>query len=67
MRRAVFGARPSSAFSAAEVLERAFSSSIWPSSVSETMIAAASKYTATRPCSRKESGNRPGATVATTL
>ncbi len=65
--RAVFGARPSSALSAAEVLERAVSSRIWPSRVSDTMIAAASKYTATRPCSRNDSGKRSGATVATTL
>jgi len=34
---------------AAEVLERAFSSRICPIKVSETMIAAASKYAATRP------------------
>ena len=52
---------------AAEVCERAFSSSIWPSSVSEMMTAAASKYTATRPIEMNESGNTPGATVATTL
>jgi hypothetical protein len=48
-RRAVLGARPSRALRAAEVLERAFSSRICPINVSETMIAAASKYTATRP------------------
>jgi hypothetical protein len=49
MRRAVLGARPSSDLIAAEVCERAFSSSIWPSRVSEMITAAASKYTATRP------------------
>ena len=43
MRRAVFGARPSSDLIAAEVLERAFSSRIWPNSVSEMMTTAASK------------------------
>jgi hypothetical protein len=42
-RRAVFGARPSRALIAAEVFERARSSSTCPSSVSETMTAAASK------------------------
>ena len=44
---------------AAEVWERAFSSSIWPSSVSEMMTAAASKYTATRPMAWNEAGNTP--------
>ena len=34
-------------------------SSIWPSSVSETMTEAASKYTATRPPSRNASGKSP--------
>ena len=67
MRRAVFGARPSSDLIAAEVCERALSSSIWPSSVSEMITAAASKYTATRPIETKEAGKTPGATVATTL
>ena len=67
MRRAVFGARPSSERIAAEVCERAFSSRIWPSSVSEMITAAASKYTATRPIDTKEAGNSCGATVATTL
>ena len=67
MRRAVFGARPSRDLMAAEVCERAFSSSIWPSRVSEMMTTAASKYTATRPIDMNESGNTPGATVATTL
>jgi len=43
IRRAVFGARPSRARIAAEVCERAFSSSTWPSRVSETITAAASK------------------------
>ena len=52
---------------AAEVCERARSSINWPSRVSETMVAAASKYTATRPCMRNEAGNRSGASVATTL
>jgi hypothetical protein len=67
MRRAVFGARPSSDLIAAEVCERALSSSIWPNSVSEMITAAASKYTPTRPCSRNDAGKRPGATAATTL
>ncbi len=35
--------------------------------VSEMMTTAASKYTATRPIDTKESGNTPGARVATTL
>ncbi len=52
---------------AAEVCERAFNSRIWPSIVSEMITAAASKYTATRPIDRNDAGNRPGATVATTL
>ncbi len=43
IRRAVFGARRSSALIAADVLERALSSSSCPSKVSETMMAAASK------------------------
>jgi hypothetical protein len=43
MRRAVFGARPSSDLIAAEVCERAFNSRICPSSVSEMITAAASK------------------------
>ncbi|CAM5530282.1 hypothetical protein SSTU70S_02859 [Stutzerimonas stutzeri] len=42
IRRAVFGARPSSDLIAAEVCERARSSSIWPSRVSEMITAAAS-------------------------
>ena len=67
MRRAVLGARPSNDLMAAEVCERALSSSTCPSSVSEMMTAAASKYTATRPMETKESGNTWGATVATTL
>ena len=67
MRRAVLGARPSSALIAAPVSERAFSSSTWPSSVSEMITAAASKYTATCSPMRKEAGNTSGATVATTL
>jgi hypothetical protein len=50
-RRAVFGARFSNARSAAEVRERAFSSRSCPISVSETMVTAASKYTAGRPLS----------------
>ncbi len=66
-RRAVGGARRSSALMAAEVEDLAFNSRTWPSRVSETMTAAASKYTPMRPCSRKESGNQSGATVATTL
>ncbi len=43
MRRAVFGASPSSDLIAADVCERALSSSICPSSVSEMITAAASK------------------------
>ena len=43
MRRAVFGASPSSARIAAPVRLRARSSSTWPSSTSVTMTAAASK------------------------
>ena len=43
IRRAVFGARPSSDLIAAEVLERALSSSSWPRSVSEMITTAASK------------------------
>ena len=43
MRRAVFGARPSSDLMAAEVCERAFSSRICPNSVNEMMTTAASK------------------------
>ena len=66
-RRAVFGARPSRARMAAEVCERAFSSSSWPSRVSETITAAASKYTPTWPWSRNEGGNSCGASTATTL
>ena len=42
-RRAVLGANPSSDLIAAEVCERARSSSICPSSVSEMITAAASK------------------------
>jgi hypothetical protein len=67
MRRAVFGARPSRDLIAAEVRERAFSSSTCPSSVSEMITAAASKYTDTRPMETKFGGKAPGATVATTL
>ena len=67
MRRAVLGARPSSDLMAAEVCDRALSSSTWPSSVSEMITAAASKYTATRPMEMNEAGNTCGVTVATTL
>ncbi|MCY1545329.1 hypothetical protein D9M68_812660 [compost metagenome] len=67
MRRAVLGARPSSERIAAEVCERALSSSTCPSRVSEMITAAASKYTATRPIEVKDAGNTCGATVATTL
>ncbi len=67
MRRAVLGARPSSDLIAAEVCERAFSSRICPSMVSEIITTAASKYTATRPMDMNESGKTPGASVATTL
>ncbi|MCY1531504.1 hypothetical protein D9M68_667320 [compost metagenome] len=43
IRRAVLGASPSSDLIAAEVCERALSSRIWPSKVSEMITAAASK------------------------
>ena len=66
-RRAVFGDRPSKALMAAEVFERARSSSNWPSNVSETITAAASKYTPTRPCSRNDTGNKSGSSAAATL
>jgi len=36
-------------------------------SVSETITAAASKYTPTRPCASNPAGKIPGATVASTL
>lgn len=62
-----FRARPSSALIAAEVWARARSSISWPSRVSEMITAAASKYTPTWPCCWKDGGNRPGASVATTL
>ena len=48
-------------------LERAFNSNTWPSSVSEMITAAASKYTATRPIEMKDAGKTCGARVATTL
>ena len=67
MRLAVLGARPSSDLMAAEVCDRALSSSIWPNRVSEMMTAAASKYTATTPSTTKTGGKICGATVATTL
>ena len=67
MRRAVLGARPSSERIAAEVCERALSSRIWPSRVSEMITAAASKYTPMRPSCTKSAGNTPGARVATRL
>ncbi|MCY1377040.1 hypothetical protein D9M69_645820 [compost metagenome] len=56
IRRAVLGASPRSALMAAEVCERAFSSSICPNRVSEMMTAAASKYTPMRPSCRKVAG-----------
>ena len=55
------GARRSSALIAAEVGERARSSSIWPSSVSDTMTAAASKYTPTGRARGRTPGNASGA------
>ena len=67
IRRAVFGCMPSSARMAAEVCERARNSSICPSSVSDTITEAASKYTPTRPPARKASGKIRGASVASTL
>ena len=67
MARAVLGARPSSDLMAAEVCERAFSSSIWPSNVNEMIAAAASKYTETRPIETNDAGNSCGAAVAAML
>ncbi|MNT51004.1 hypothetical protein D3C72_1879490 [compost metagenome] len=67
IRRAVFGARPSSALIAAEVCERALSSRVWPSRVNEMITAAASKYTPMRPSCTKVVGNTPGTRVAATL
>ena len=67
MRRAVLGDKPSKDLIAAEVCERALSSSNCPSKVSEMMTTAASKYTATRPMEIKESGKTCGASKATTL
>ena len=66
-RRAVFGARPSSALIAAVVRLRARISSICPSSTSTVIIIAVSKYGSTTPPMRKPTGKMPGATVATTL
>ena len=68
MRRAVLGARSSSARMAPDVCSRARSSSTCPSSTSTVMTAAASKYTATVPSGpRNAGGNSPGNTMATTL
>ena len=68
IRRAVFGASPSSALSAAPVRRRARSSRKSPSVTRVTITAADSKYTATRPCmSRKPSGKIPGHRNATAL
>ena len=50
IRRAVFGARPSSARIAPEVRSRARNSSTCPSKTKTVMTAAASKYTAPAPC-----------------
>ena len=58
---------PSSFLIASFVWLRAFSSSTWPKRISVTITAAASKYTATSPCNRKDSGKTPGKSVATTL
>ena len=66
-RRAVLGARPSSARIAADVCERARSSSSCPINVSDTITAAASKYTPTPPCAANSGGKISGAIVATTL
>jgi hypothetical protein len=49
MRRAVFGRQSEQGLDGGEVCERALSSSIWPSRVSEMITAAASKYTPTWP------------------
>ena len=59
IRRAVFGASPSSARIAPEVRSRARNSSTWPSSTSTVMTAAASKYTATAPCMSRNAGRKP--------
>ncbi len=68
MRRAVFGASPSSARIAPEVRWRARNSSTCPSNTRTVMTEAASKYTATMPCmSRKTGGNNCGANVPTRL
>ena len=67
IRRAVLGANPSRERMAAEVWERALSSSTCPSKVNEMITAAASKYTATRPMDWNEAGKACGATVAATL
>ena len=58
MRRAVFGASPSSARIAPEVRSRARNSSTCPSSTSTVMTAAASKYTATAPCMSRKRGRK---------
>ena len=66
-RRAVFGARPSSARMAPDVALRARSSSTWPRRTSVTITAAASKYTGGAPPWRTPWGKAPGASMAKTL
>ncbi len=67
-RRAVFGARPSSALIAPLVRARARSSSTCPISTSVTMAAADSKYRPTSPsCCRNEAGKIPGPRTAARL
>lgn len=67
IRRAVGGASLSGALLAAEVEDRALSSRICPSRVSETMTAQASKWSPTRPCSWNDCGNCPSTTFVATL
>ena len=59
MRRAVFGASPSSARIAPEVRARARNSSTCPSKTRTVMTAAASKYTATAPSHVAERRRKP--------
>ena len=67
IRRAVLGARFSSALMAPEVCSRARSSSTWPSRTSTVMTAAASKYTSTEPApARDHAVAHPGGVVCGT-
>ena len=67
IRRAVLGARSSKARIALPVRVRADSSSTWPSSTKAVITAAASKYTATFPSIRNDSGKIAGNRVAMRL